>query len=356
MKIISYLTEPASYTLDLIDKVHSKVGIDYKFLQRKTSAKSSHAIISKSIFLNELFIFKRIWSIAKDYKKYDIIVFNGYDRLDFIFLLIIHLLSSKKTPIGLESDTQLRIPKNHFKRVIKKIYLNFIFKQKDIHGLAGGNKSHRELFSFYGMKECKIHFLPMVVDVEKQKFNPKRKRSNIFTFIFVGRFIPLKQIEYIIKSFKQLFLENQQVNLRLIGDGPLLNQLKNKYSDKNIVFTGALYGNDLLEEYKNAHALILASNKEQWGLVINEALAAALPVLSNIKVGANYDLIHEKNTGYIFNSDLENDLTNKMKTLIMEEDVYETFCQNAFNLMHDHWNFNLYSKKILEAANKMKNV
>ena len=351
MRIISYLTEPASYTLDLISKVHSKHGIDYKFLQRKTSAKSSK-LLNNKIFLNELNFFSRIRTIYTDYKKYDVIVFNGYDRLDFIFLLIIHIFSKNKTPIGLESDTQLRIPKNFLKRVIKKLYLNFVFKLSKIHGLSGGNYSHRHLFSYYGMKEENIHFLPMVIDVEKLNFDPNRNRNDFFTFIFVGRFIPLKQIEYIIKSFKMAF-HKQYVKLNLIGDGPLFKELMDKYSCNSICFKGALYDQDLLDEYKNAHVLILASNKEQWGLVINEALAAGLAVLSNNKVGANYDLLENKKTGYIFDSNIENDLCEKMKLIYSQKNVFDQFCRNGYQLMHTYWNFNLYKEMLFNAANKM---
>lgn len=352
MKIVSYLTEPASYTIDLVSKVHIPLGIDYRFLQRKTLAKTDN-LLKGSVYLQDKGWFDRILFIKNDYKKYDVIVFNGYDRLDFIFLLFIHLFSFKKKKIGLESDTQLRIPKNYLKRIIKKLYLNFIFKNNHIHGLAGGNNNHRKLFSYYGMNKNNIHFLPMVVDVEKRKFTIDRQRNSIFTFLFVGRFIPLKQIEYIIKSFLFEFENKSNVQLKLVGDGPLLNHLRDKYKYDNIFFEGALFDEDLIEVYRTSHVLILASNKEQWGLVINEALASGLAVLSNNKVGANYDLIEGKGTGYVFDSDLDSDLSIKMKSIFQDEKYFKKCCVNAHHLMHGYWNFNLYSEKLLEASTKM---
>ena len=44
-----------------------------------------------------------------------------------------------------------------------------------------------------------IHFLPMVVDVKNLIFIIKKKKY-LFTFIYVGRFIPLKQIEYMLEE------------------------------------------------------------------------------------------------------------------------------------------------------------
>ena len=57
----------------------------------------------------------------------------------------------------------------------------------------------------------------------------------------------------------------------------------------------------------------MASNNENWGLVINEAMSASLAVLSNVGIGANYDLIQDKDTGLIFDASNKGDLANKVK-------------------------------------------
>ena len=121
------------------------------------------------------------------------------------------------------------------------------------------------------MKKSNNFFLPMVVDVNKFKFKPMRKRSNIFTFLFIGRFVSLKQIE-IIMEFLLNFENNNNVQLILIGDGPLYPKFLKKYSlHSNIIFKGGLHGEKLKKEYELGHILIMASNNENWGLVINES-------------------------------------------------------------------------------------
>ena len=356
MRAIAYLTEPASYTIDLIKKVHIPAEIDFKFLQTNTSAKSKSKLDVYS-FLSNYSWKQRILILRKDYKNYDAIVFNGYDRLDFLFLLLIHFFAKTKKPIGLESDTQLRIPKNFFKRVVKKIYLNVVFKDKYIHALAGGNNTHKELFRYYGMKEEQIHFLPMVIDVSKFEFDLKRKRADKFTFLFVGRFISLKQIELVIQEFITSFEHSPDVELHLVGDGVLYESLKATYNThKNVIFFGALFGNELIERYNQSHTLILASNKEQWGLVLNEALSSGLSVISNNKVGANYDLIVGKGTGLIFDSEIKNDLSKKMKLIYEDKALFKKQTKNAYDLMHEYWNYNLYQRQLLKAFQKMTNL
>ena len=100
------------------------------------------------------------------------------------------------------------------------------------------------------MSSDRIHFLPMVVDVNQFKFSPLRKRSEVFTFLYVGRFIDLKQIDVIIEEFLIKFEKNSSVQLVLIGDGPRFDINYKKYSRySNILFKGRLTTMDLKREF-----------------------------------------------------------------------------------------------------------
>ena len=66
MKIVSYLTEPASYTIDLVSKVHKPLGVDYRFLQRKTLAKTDH-FLEDSVYMQDKSWLDRVLFIKRDY-------------------------------------------------------------------------------------------------------------------------------------------------------------------------------------------------------------------------------------------------------------------------------------------------
>lgn len=357
MKVIAYLTEPASYTLDLVKCVHLPNNIDYSFIFDSSYTKPKvNEKANSYTFLNRLSPTKRFKVLKDDYIQYDAIIFNGYDSASFLLLWFVHYFSKVKKPIAIESDTPLKIPANLVKRLVKKWYLNILFSNPYLHGLAGGNNSQKELFRYYGMSSDRIHFLPMVIDVNQFKYEPSRKRRNKFTFLFVGRFIPLKQIELIIKEFLLKFQDNLEVNLILVGDGISFPMIYEKYSRfKNILFKGSLFDEDLKKEFKLAHVLVLASNNENWGLVMNEAMSASLPILSNIGIGGNHDLIDGKNTGLIFDANVKGDLSEKMNTIYEDKDLYEMYSKNAYDLMHNYWNFNLYANQLKLAISKMTN-
>ena len=152
------------------------------------------------------------------------------------------------------------------------------------------------------------------------------------------------------------FEKNSSVQLILVGDGPRFIIDYKKYSKyTNILFKGRLTAMDLKREFEFAHVLVLASNNENWGLVINEALSASLAVLSNLGIGANYDLIENKDTGLIFDAEKKGDLANKMQFLYDNKGHYQVFTKNAYSLMHNYWNFNLYSKQLNLALSKIYN-
>ena len=355
MKVIVFLTEPASYTIDLVKMVYLPNGINFKFLYTSSYSKpKTSEQFDDNLFLDKLSIISRFKTLKKDYNENDIILFSGYTSISFLLLWIIHIFSKFKKPISIISDTPLKIPSNPFKRFVKKLYLNYLFKNSYLNGMAGGNESHMKLFRYYGMSSERIHFLPMVVDVNQFKFSPLRKRNDVFTFLFTGRFIPLKQIEVIIEEFLMKFEKDTSVQLILVGDGPKYNSIYKNYSEYiNILFKGRLTAMDLKREFELAHVFILASNNENWGLVINEAMSASLAVLSNIGIGANYDLIQNKDTGLIFDASNKGDLAEKMQILYRNKKLYKLLTKNAYFTMHEYWNFNLYSKQLNLAISRM---
>src|SRR5207247_1728955 len=61
---------------------------------------------------------------------------------------------------------------------------------------------------------------------------------------------------------------------------------------------GQVARNDLPALYAQADCLVLPSRSEPWGMVLNEAAAARLPIVATESVGAGYDLIEEGVNGY----------------------------------------------------------
>lgn len=101
-------------------------------------------------------------------------------------------------------------------------------------------------------------------------------------FIYVGRFTKEKNLPMLLKAFALAFPDNQKITLTLVGDGPKkgsLEQLvvKLKIQDR-IVFSQ--WTDDVSGALANADVLCLASNHEGYALVLLEAMAAGMAVIT----------------------------------------------------------------------------
>jgi 1,2-diacylglycerol 3-alpha-glucosyltransferase len=93
-------------------------------------------------------------------------------------------------------------------------------------------------------------------------------------------------------------------NLVLLGDGPLREDIRAQIAALNLNEYVLLHGFRQYQElpvfYGLARAFIHASTIEQWGLVVNEAMASGLPVLVSNRCGCATDLVQENKTGFSF--------------------------------------------------------
>lgn len=125
-------------------------------------------------------------------------------------------------------------------------------------------------------------------------------------FLFVGRFLPCKGIETLIDAYKEYRRNFEGIpwGLVLVGDGPHLNNIQKRVNDcPGVVFAGAQFGDDLCVFYGLASILVVPSITDTWGLVVNEAMASALPVIVSDGCGAARALVLEDKNGWIFPSE-----------------------------------------------------
>lgn len=336
MNIFCYFVEPSSYTIDLAEHVYLKHKIPFAFIKSSSIARSTKDI-KRHTFLQNLYLYRKLRFIFNICRHYDLIIINGYNHYVFFLTFFYNIIFYKKKYIAIESDTPLHIPSNLFKRFIKSVYLNFIFKKPYVLGFAGGTRTHKDLFRYYGMNEDRIFLMPMVVD-NKRFFGEYNNKIPI-TFLYVGRIIKKKNVEVLVKSFLSRF-SHEEAELHIVGDGDQLEKIKSKYMHAKIKYKGELFGKDLIQAFHEASIFILPSLIEPWGLVINEALSAGLPVISRKEVGANFDLLYNKDTGYIVENDKQ--MLASMLSLYQDSELRVRFSNNAIQLMKNYWNYDLY--------------
>ena len=122
-----------------------------------------------------------------------------------------------------------------------------------------------------------------------------------FVSLFVGRLVEEKGVLTALEAVEALRRDGRPALLVVSGDGPLrarLDRLTREGAAAHL--TGHLDELELADAYGAADAFVLPSRFEPWGLVVNEAMAAGLPVVVSDAVGAREDLVLDGVTGASF--------------------------------------------------------
>lgn len=138
-----------------------------------------------------------------------------------------------------------------------------------------------------------------------------------------SRFIEKKNLPRLLEAFARYRTQSgpDKLSLVLLGDGPLRETLLEKSRelaleiDKAVFFPGFKQYHELPPYYGLAEGFIHASTSEQWGLVVNEAMASGLPVLVSNRCGCASDLVADAENGWTFDPFDTEKITDAMMKL-----------------------------------------
>lgn len=140
-------------------------------------------------------------------------------------------------------------------------------------------------------------------------------------FLASARFITKKNLNGLLEAYRRYrdAAGAGAWGLVIIGDGPLRGALEAAAGslglDANVHMPGFAAYDDLPVHYGLAGAFILPSHTDQWGLVVNEAMAAGLPVLVSTGCGCAGDLVEEGGNGFTFDPSDPAGLADLMRRL-----------------------------------------
>lgn len=159
-----------------------------------------------------------------------------------------------------------------------------------------------DLKSILGVKKP-IFTIPNGIDFDFiQKSKPSEENSDV---IFAGRLLGNKNIGVLLEAIEILKKRGINLNVFIVGDGPEMNLLKSKTSDLKINDSVKFFG--FLENHKDVYGLmksskifVLPSTREGFGIVVVEANASGLPVITiDSEQNAAKDLIIENKNGRV---------------------------------------------------------
>lgn len=312
-KKVCFVTNiPSPYRVSFFNELNKYVDVTVLY-ELQYSSERNNSWKTKNINSYREFYFKSLRvskdsSVSLSFYKY---LNEGYDFIVLLNpltptgILINFYLKLKSVDFSIEIDGGLITNNSYFKNKIKKFVFGnakLILSPSNLADLYINNcidvkdKIRRYRFSSVFQKDILVES-----DDLKQKSLLKNQFgvSENFVVLSVGRFIKIKNYLSLISNWIQI---DKEIAYVLVGEGEdlknyeatiKLNELSNVYL---IPFQTEL----LKRIYKESDVFLHPSCYDPWGLVINEAMANGLPVLSTTKTLAAVEMVEEGLNGHLF--------------------------------------------------------
>ncbi len=260
---------------------------------------------------------------ALDDVKPDVVAINGWSDSGALHALVWCVRNAVPAIVMSETrrrDAPRRVGLEWAKRRVVSCFAS---------ALAGG-ESHAQYLTELGMPPSRCSLGYDVVD--NRHFQPRPNRSAGVVrvhgaplpekyFLASCRFIPRKNLPRVIQAFAAYRRRAGPAawDLVILGDGPQRLELAQWCSELHVAehvhMPGFKQYDELPVYYAAANVFVHASTVEPWGLVVNEAMAAGLPVLVSRHCGCAAELVSDGANGYVFDPLNVEELARRMNQL-----------------------------------------
>lgn len=157
-------------------------------------------------------------------------------------------------------------------------------------------------------------------------------------FLFCGQMIPRKGVDLLLEAFESLVEDDLPVELRLVGreaDLPDMLRDVSARTREHVVFEGFQDPMDLPEFFEAADVFVLPSRHDGWGVVVNQALGAGLPLVCSDAVGAAHDIIVPGRNGTLVPAGDVDALADALRHLAMSPETRRAWGRHALASVDD---------------------
>lgn len=341
MKVLFLTNIPSPYRVDFFNELGKQSELTVLYELERASDRDERWKANKSNNFGEIFLRGKkvgtdsaicfsVLKYLKD-KSYDIIVIGGYSTPTG--MLAIEFLKFIKRPFILNVDGGIIKNDSKLKYRIKKHFI-----KSASYWLSTGRNTTNYLLN-YGAKEEKIFVYPFTSikqsDILKSILSKEEKKEIKYKLgikeekvvISVGQFIHRKGYDVLLKSCKNI---DDKIGVYIIGGKPTDEylKLKEELNLTNVYFIDFKTKEEIKEYYKAADLFVLPTREDIWGLVINEAMACGLPVITTNKCVAGKELINDKENGFIVPIENKLAIVDAINNIISNNDKARKISKN----------------------------
>ncbi len=266
--------------------------------------------------------------------RYDVLWLHGHNYA----ANLIALLAAKTAgiPVMMRCETHLGLARGSIKSRLRRPVIGALYRSCD-RFLAIGS-ANAAFYRAMGVPDRKIFLVPYSVDndrfVQSAKLTDEqraeiRRRYKVPVkqpaVLYAAKFTRRKRPGDLLEAVRRLKQDTDRpFTVVMVGSGELERELRifcAQHALDNVVFTGFVNQAELPAVYGASDVFVLPSEHESWGLAVNEAMCAGLPVVVSREVGCTPDLVKDGINGYMPAAGDVDSLARALRRLIEDEDL-----------------------------------
>ncbi len=313
-----------SFSLRVPDTIVLNAGTSEQFYASLRSHETGAAEVVDLVERQAQELFQKV-SLALSEQRPDVVVVAGWSTPESFAALMWARRNGKRVVVMSESQIS-----DAARSPVREALKSRVVRACDT-AIVGG-RLHKDYIAALGMPQTHVFLGYDAVDNRHFEEGADRARAESDSerqclglparyLLASSRFIPKKNLPRLIKAYAKAIKGLHDVpDLVILGDGPERGSIQAAILESDITDRVHLVGfrsYDLLPSfYGLAEGFVHVSTAEQWGLVINEAAAAGLPLIVSAPCGATPELVHEGKNGWVVDPLNVEDMARALSLLI----------------------------------------
>ncbi|MCQ2229259.1 MAG: glycosyltransferase family 4 protein [Bacteroidales bacterium] len=326
MKILFLTNLPTPYRVDFYNELGKHVNLTVLVESKRSSSlcfnyNDDKDLAFELIYLNDQQLDeKRInWNVLKMLDGYDKVVISAYHT--YTGLLALLYLKLKGLPYWFETDGgMISYNESFIARYVKRFFIGGAI------GYFSPSTGSDEYLNYYGASDS-IYRYPfsslkdedviecVLMPSEKKTIRKKLGIKEEKMILAVGQFIHRKGFDVLLKTAEHM---DENIGIYIVGGTPTDDYLdiQEKLRLTQVHFEGFKTKEELSDYFKAADLFVHPTREDIWGLVVNEAMAFGLPVITTNKCVAGVELVDKE---WIVNTESPDQLKIKIEALMQDE-------------------------------------
>jgi glycosyltransferase involved in cell wall biosynthesis len=264
---------------------------------------------------------------------FDALVVHGHTPA--AILIAVAAARWARLPVFARGETHLGLSRSLSKRLVRKLLMSAFYRS--LSGVLAIGSANAAFYRAMGMPKDRIFLMPYTVDNARFTDGSRlsdEQRTKVRAELGVADDDPIvlyaaklqarKHPDDLLRAAVRLKARGVRFHVVMVGSGEMAAELVNlttRLGLENVHFHGFANQSVLPQIYGAADVFVLPSENEPWGLAVNEAMCAGLPIVTSAEVGCVADLVRTGVNGQTFAAGDVEDLANALYPILVDSEI-----------------------------------